>query len=96
MIRVNIILAAVLAFNSMFMMLAPTHASSVDEMFVMEDIDNRMAVDNCAGIHCNFVFDAEIKAPAFYFKETMSIGLTTEVVDFFPFPLKKPPRNTLV
>lgn len=96
MTGINTLLAFVLAFNSVFMMLAPTHASVSNDILVMEDMSNEIAVDNCAGIHCNLVIDAAIEAPAFYVKETMGIGVSAKVVDFVPFPLKKPPRNTLV
>ena len=90
------LLAFVLAFNSMFMMLAQTHVSSIDEIVVVEGTNNEMAVENCSGIHCNLVVDASIDISAFYFKESLDFGLPVDVADFFLSPLKKPPRHSLV
>lgn len=90
------LLAVVLAYNSMFMMLAPTHVASIDEIAVVEGVNNGMAVENCGGVHCNFIVDAAIDVPAFYFKETQDSGLLIDVVDISPAPLKKPPRYSLV
>lgn len=90
------LLAVVLAFNSMFMMMAPTHASSIDEMTFVEGIDNEIMIENCAGIHCNLVADAHIDIAPFYLKDNLEFGLTIGVADFIFSPLKRPPRPLAV